>query len=318
MALHLVVGAGPVGSTTARLLADRGNAVKLATRSGGGPSHPGIELVRLDASDVDALSEAAAGAAAVYNCVNPPYASWPTLWPTLAEAFLGAAEHTGAALVTMGNLYAYGPVPGGRMTEDLPPASNETKGRVRARMWEQTLAAQQAGRVRVAEVRASDFFGPEVKNSHVGERFVPRILAGKGVRMVGDPSQPHSWTYMPDVAATLARVGTGGDGWGRPWHVPTLAAMPAIELARRVATTAGAPTPRVTGMPDVALRLAGLAVPMLRELRAMSYQFDRPFVLDSTVTEKALGLHATPLEAQLRATVAWWQERDAGQEAVAA
>ena len=80
----------------------------------------------------------------MYNCANPPYHRWPELWPPLAAAMLAAAERTGAVLVTMSNLYGYGPVDG-PMTEDLPLRPTTAKGRVRAAMWHDALAAHQAG-----------------------------------------------------------------------------------------------------------------------------------------------------------------------------
>ena len=49
--LHVVVGAGPVGTATAGLLADAGHAVRVVTRSGSGPRRPGVELVAADAAD---------------------------------------------------------------------------------------------------------------------------------------------------------------------------------------------------------------------------------------------------------------------------
>ena len=61
-------------------------------------------------------------------------------------------------LVTIGNLYGYGPVDG-PMTEDTPLAATGAKGRVRNRMWADALAAHRAGRVRVTEVRGSDYVG---------------------------------------------------------------------------------------------------------------------------------------------------------------
>jgi nucleoside-diphosphate-sugar epimerase len=57
------------------------------------------------------------------------------------------------------------------------------------------------------------------------------------------------------------------------------------------------------------LRLAGLAVPEAREMIEMAYQFEEPFVLDSSAFETTFGLRPTPLEESIPATVAWWKER---------
>src|SRR4051812_49218650 len=164
MALHVIVGKGPVGTTTAAELVARGHDVRVLSRSGG-PSTDVVEHRQVDATDADALSAAATGAAALYNAVNPAYTRWATDWPPIAAALLAAAERTDAVLVTMSNLYGYGR-PSGPMTPESPLAATDTKGRVRIRMWTDALAAHQAGRARVTEARAADFVGPQVPADH--------------------------------------------------------------------------------------------------------------------------------------------------------
>src|SRR4051794_20017160 len=309
MSLHVIVGAGPVGSTTAELLAAAGHEVRVVTRSGSGPSHPLVERVAADVSDSEALAKLCIGADALYNCANPAYHQWATDWPPMARALLAAATASGAVLVTMSTLYGYGRVQGA-MTEDLPLAATGKKGRIRAGMWDEALAAHRAGRVRVTEARASDFFGPLVTDGgHLGERAVPRLLAGKTVRTIGDPGLPHSWTYIPDVARALVVLGTNERAWGRPWHVPTNPALSARAMVERMASLAGAPPAKVAAIPGFVLRAAGLVSPRLRELDEVMYQFDRPFVLDSSAFTETFGIEATPLEEALTETLAWWRAR---------
>src|SRR5688572_20499072 len=133
MALHVIVGKGPVGTTTAEELVRQGHEVRVLSRSGG-ISTRDIEHRRVEAADADAVTSAAKGAAAVYNAVNPAYHRWATDWPPVAAALLTAAERTGAVLVTMSNLYAYGR-PSGPMTTQSPLAATDVKGRVRRQMW---------------------------------------------------------------------------------------------------------------------------------------------------------------------------------------
>ena len=147
MALHVIVGAGPVGTATATLLADQGERVRVVTRSGSGPAHPAIELVAADATDADRLSSLAEGAAALYNCANPQYHRWLTDWPPLASALLTAAERSGAVLAAVNNLYGYGEVDW-PITDATPLAAAHPKLRVRADMWREALAAHRAGRRR--------------------------------------------------------------------------------------------------------------------------------------------------------------------------
>jgi len=150
--LALVVGAGVIGSRVAGMLAERGDRVTLVSRRGAGPAEPGaVTRVAADAADAGAMARLAEGVAVIYNCVNPPYHRWPADWPPIAASVLGAAERSGAVLVTLSNLYGYGPGgPGGYaeahpMTEATPLAATGPKGRIRARVWQDALAAHRAG-----------------------------------------------------------------------------------------------------------------------------------------------------------------------------
>jgi len=310
MTHHVIVGSGPVGSATARQLVEAGHRVTVVSRSGSGPAHPAIERVATDASDSAALTRLSAGAHTLYNCANPPYHRWPADWPPLATALLTAAERSGAVLVTMSNLYGYGAVEG-PITEDMPLAATGTKGRVRAGMWRDALAAHEAGRIRAVEARASDYYGPEiVTNGHVGGQFMPRLLAGKPARVLqGDPDAPHSWTYLPDAAAALVTLGTDERAWGRAWHVPTAPPLSLREVASHTARIAKVADRGVRVLPRWAIRAGGLAVSLLRELDEVSYQFDRPFVLDSAAFTHTFGMRPTPVDEGLRATVDWWRAR---------
>jgi len=302
MGIHVIVGAGATGSSAALELAGAGHRVKLVTKSGRGPVHTGIELVATDASDRAALSRIVSGADVLYNCANPPaYNRWAEIWPPLSASFLKTAETTGAGLVIMSNLYGYGPVDH-PMTEVDPLAASGKKGRIRAQMWTEALAAHAAGRIRATEARASDFYGPGTGNSHFG-RNVPNLLAGRRIRVIGDPDAPHSWTFVGDVGRALAVLGTDARSWGRAWHVPSPPPLSQREMAARVCELAGLPAPRVAGAPSAMTRALGLFSPVMRELQETLYQFDRPFVVDSSAFTREFGVVATPLDEALAATL---------------
>ncbi len=310
MSVHVIVGAGPVGSATARLLAAQGHSVRLLSRSGTGPGDAGIEKVRVDASDAGALLRAADGAEVLYNCVNPPYHRWPADWPPIAASLLAVAEASRAVLVTVSNLYGYGPVDHA-MVETDPLAATSVKGRVRARMWDDALTAHSAGRIRATELRSSDFFGPGVTESVLGERVVPALLAGKGVSVLGDPDAAHSWTYVPDVARTLATLGADERAWGKAWHTPSNPPLSQRAIIAALCRAAGVPPVKVGVVPSIALLAVGLFQPVVRELREIRYQLDRPFILDSSAVTRTFGIDPTPLDEALAATVDWYRNRTA-------
>ncbi|WDZ86849.1 NAD-dependent epimerase/dehydratase family protein [Micromonospora cathayae] len=301
MATHVIVGAGPVGTATARLLADRGDRVLLVSRRGRGPAHPAIERIAADATDADRLTALTGSATALYNCANPAYHRWPTDWPPIASALTTAAARTGAVLVTAGNLYGYGPVDG-PMTERTPERPNSTKGAVRVRMWAEASAAHRAGRLRATEVRASDFLGAGA-HSVANNLVLPRAATGRPVVVPADPDAPHSWTYVGDLARTLVAVADDERAWGRIWHAPSPPPVSVRRLAEITASRAGARPPRIIRLPRAALTLGGLVNREVRELREIAYQFYRPFVLDSTETTAALGVTCTPLDEAIDATL---------------
>lgn len=298
---HVVVGAGPVGQATAAELVRRGHEVVLASRSGTGPSVEGVRRESVDAGDPDVLTKLVDGAEAFYNCINPPsYTVWPTYWPPIAETLATTAERTGAVLVVTGNLYPYGPLDQ-PMVEGLPDSAAGVKGALRARMWADLADRHAQGRLRAVEVRGSDYMGPGVTQAHV-PIAAKRALAGKTARVFGDPSAPHSMTDVRDMATAMVTVAGEATAWGRIWHAPTNPALSQAQTLADVCAAVGRPAPRVKAWPAAMLGVGGAVVPFLREMRETAYQFQRPYVLDSSAITEAFGLTPTPWDEVCRAT----------------
>jgi nucleoside-diphosphate-sugar epimerase len=309
MGRHVIVGAGTIGSALAGRLAGRGEEVVVVSRGGRAPVD-GVAALALDATDEDALRAAARGADVLYNCANPTsYQHWERDWPPLAASVLGAAAANGAVLVTLSNLYGYGPVDHA-MHEDDPLAATSRKGRVRAAMWHSAKSAHDAGSVRATEVRAADYFGPGLTSTALlAERVVPNVLDGSPVVLLGDLDAPRSWSYVDDVARALEVVGSEPRAWGRAWHAPTAAPRSSREAVTALADAAGLATPPIRRVPWGAVRAASAVVPSLRGLHEIAYQFDRPFVVDSSAFTSTFGDAPTPFDESCDATVAWWRRR---------
>jgi nucleoside-diphosphate-sugar epimerase len=305
--LHVVFGAGQVGRMLAVLLAERGVTVRVVSRRRSAGLPEGTAWRAADAADLDAACDAAKGAAVIYQCLNAPYAQWPERFPPLQRGVLAAAERAGALLVSLENLYGYGPTGGRPMTEDLALAATTVKGRTRAAMTGELLAAAAAGRVRVAIGRASDFFGPGVsQGSTLGERVFGNALSGRRADFIGNADLPHTYSYVPDIAAGLVTLGTDARAAGQVWHLPGPQTVTTRALLDLVAAQVGHPV-GVRSVPKLAVRALGLVNPALRGLAEMSYQFDEPFVLDTTKYESVFGAAGTPLAAAIAATVAWYR-----------
>jgi nucleoside-diphosphate-sugar epimerase len=311
--VHVVFGAGQVGLPLARLLASRGHEVRLVSRSGkplqGG--NGGIQVVGADAMDLAACRSAVAGAAAVYHCMNPKYeaAAWERELPRIQENLVAATGEAGARLVLLDNLYAVGRTGGRPMDGDAPDAPCSRKGAARARLGAALREAVRRGDVRAVTGRASDFYGPGGVQTHFGERFWTRLLAGKGAEVLGDPDQPHTYHFLPDVAAGLAALGEATDAacgaaTGTAWILPCAPAGTTRDLVAGFAAALGRPV-EVRRMPRLLVKVLGLFVPPLREVDEMLYQWDEPFVADDQAFRTRLGLVPTPPEEAARQTVAW-------------
>ncbi len=304
--LHVVFGAGQVGLALTARLADWGIDVRAVSRHRPSMLAPKADWRGADAADPEAASDAAKGASVIYQCLNAPYTRWPQLFPPLQRAVLIAAERADALLVTLENVYGYGPTGGRPMTEDLPLAATTSKGRTRAAMTADLLAAADAGRVRVSIGRASDFFGAGATESTLGARSFGNALAGKRADFIGDPDLPHTYSYIPDIAVGLATLGTDERATGQIWHLPGPETVTTRAVLELIAAEVNHPV-GIRNVPKILLRALGLFNPMMRELVEMSYEFEQPFVLDTSKYQSMFGTATTPLATAITDTIAWYR-----------
>jgi nucleoside-diphosphate-sugar epimerase len=281
--LHVVFGAGQVGSPLAERLLAMGKRVRIARRSTG-QVPPGCEVVAGDASDQRFCVTAASGAAAIYHCMNPPYSArvWAELVPRYMDNLIAASAHARARLVVLDNLYMLGNPHGVALNEDTPMNPSSRKGEIRARAAERLFEAHRVGDVVATAGRASDFYGPRGTQTGVGDFFWPRALAGKTAYSPVPLDAVHTYHYIPDVAAGLATLGCAdASAYGRPWMLPCAPAGTLRELVARLATPLGRAL-KVAQVPRWILKTAALAVPLMREVEEMMYQWDEPFVVDDS------------------------------------
>jgi nucleoside-diphosphate-sugar epimerase len=266
----------------------------------------GVEVRGGDAADSGFSRNATAGAAVVYQCLNPPYTRWPELFPPLQAGVLDGARVAGAKLVAMENLYMYGPTKGAPLTEDLPYAATGRKGKTRAQMAEDLLEAHRAGKVRVTIGRASDYFGPHGRLSAMGERVFDPALNGKKAQVIGNPDQPHTYSYIPDIAKGMVTLGEQSRADGEAWHLPNAPVITTRQFIEQVYVAAGT-EPRIQAMTRFLVKAIGLFNGTVRELDEMLYEFEEPFVVDSGKFQRAFGDQATPLSEAIPATVEWFR-----------
>lgn len=307
--IHVVLGTGAIGLALVEELVASGRSVRAVNRSGRAGVPAGVEVRGGDLTDPTFARAAVADAAVVYQCLNPPYHRWAEEFPGLQDAAVGAARAAGARFVSFENTYMYGDTNGEPMTETTPMRAHTRKGKVRVAMAEQLRALHESGDLRVSTARASDYFGPRgTSQSPLGDLVIGATLAGKAARVIGDPDQPHSYTYTVDAARTLAALGSRDDVDGEVFHVPNAPAQTTRQIIAMISEQVGSPI-KVSVAPRLVLRALGLFNRTVRELDEMRYEFTQPFIVDSTKAQDRLGIAPTPLPEALQATIAWFREK---------
>ena len=306
---HVVFGSGPLGRAVAREVAALGNRVRLVSR-GGPPAMAGVDSVAADLANAREAVAASAGAEVLYHCLNADYGHWPQALPPLMTGFIAAAQATGARAVYGDNLYTYGPV-SGPIHEGLPSSRTGRNVRIRTELADRLLEADRAGTLRVAIGRASDFFGPEVLLSTLGNRVFPALLGGRSVQVLGNPDLPHTFTFIEDFAWALTVLGTREEAVGKVWHVPSAPTITVRAMVTQACELAGVP-PRISVTPSLLIRAMGLVNPTMRAVGEVLYQVERPWVVDHSQFEAAFGTRVTPNREALQMTLNWYREQGAG------
>jgi nucleoside-diphosphate-sugar epimerase len=302
-----VLGTGAIGLALVDELVSSGRTVRAVNRSGRANVPAGVDVCAGDLTDPALAASVVTGAAVVYQCLNPPYHRWVEEIPGLQRAAVEATRSVGARFVSFENTYMYGDTHGEPMTETTPVLAHTRTGRVRAAMADELSELHATGDLRVSTARASDYFGPRgTAQSPLGDLVIGAALRGKVARVVGDPDQPHSYTYTLDAARTLAALGERNDVDGEIFHVPNAPAQTTSQIVDLIADLLGSRI-KVSTVPRWLLRGLGLFNPTVRELDEMRYEFTQPFVVDSAKAQTRLEIAPTPLPEAIQATIDWFR-----------
>ena len=306
---HVVFGTGAIGRAIMEELVRRGESVRMVNRSGRADEVPaGVEVVAADLFEPSKVREVTSGAKVVYQCSQPAYTRWVEEFPALQKSIIDGLTESGTKLVLVENLYMYGDTNGKPMTEDMPHNAHTRKGKVRAEISKSAFDAHRAGKVRVAVGRGSDFFGPwGLSTAAMGERTFYPLLKGKPAGLVGNIDLPHTHTYIKDFGRALVVLGERDEADGQAWHVPN--DNPRVtqrEMVKMIAEKMGI-EPKMSAMGRGMMWFGGFFIPEAREMVEMMYEFEQPFIVDSTKFENTFHMKATPMREAIRETVAWYK-----------
>ncbi|MGB3135417.1 MAG: NAD-dependent epimerase/dehydratase family protein [Nodosilinea sp.] len=305
---HVIFGTGPVGCWIASTLRSMDIPTRAINRTGQRPAlmPADVEVAAANAASQTEAIAAAEGATVIYQALNPSYHRWQQEFPALQSAAIAAAKSTGARYVSIDNLYMYDSAQ--PITETSPIAPLSKKGKLRAQMAEAVMAAHHQGEIQAAVLRSSDYYGPGVTGSALGEMVFGNLVVGKKAQISGSATMPHSFAYIEDVGRAAAILGTRAEALGKVWigpHAPATTQGEMVEVACQILGI----QPQIAVISPMMMRLAGLFIPEARASVEMMYEFTQPFEVCSSYISEVFSLQPTLIQAGLERTVSWYCEK---------
>ena len=292
--MQTILGAGgAIGIELVKALSKKGQEVRLVGRN---PKlvEGANEIVSADISKLDQTIEAVSGSAVVHLLAGLKYdvKVWRELWPRIMHNAIEACKRAKAKLIFFDNVYMYGRVTG-RMTEETPFNPCSKKGEIRAQLAATLLNEFKGGNLQGLMARSADFYGPHAKNSVANILVFDKFAKGATASWPVNDSVPHSFTYTPDAAESLALLADAETVWNQTWHVPTASSPPTGEEFIQMVAKGFGVEPRYRILSRPLIKIAGLFDSDIRETYEMLYQNDAEYIFDSTKFSKAFNFAPT-------------------------
>jgi nucleoside-diphosphate-sugar epimerase len=302
-----ILGIGQVGNALLRQLQHSipGVEILLINRTGKA-KHPlpeGTKILPADVTNPKSLISIFQKSEMVFSCTDVPYQNWSHFYPMLSNAMVEGLKQSVTKLIFADNIYSYGNLRGLPLHEGLEHRATNTKGRIRAeliRNFDKNGLSH-----RVAIVKSSDFVGPGITKGIFGLDFLRDIYQGKTVNLPGKINLPHHFTFIDDFAKAMILVAFDPNACNQIWHVPNAPAISQKEWIDLFSKETGKKI-HYRPIPKIAIRLAGIFNPFVRELNELSYQFDYPYIIDAQKFISHFGDISTPKSVIVRKTIEWF------------
>lgn len=291
----LILGAnGRFGRAAMNAFTDAGWNATALVRPG---SANGPDAIEADASDPIALTKAAQGFDVLVNALNPPYHKWSELLPELTASVIQAARSSGATVLIPGNVYNFGTNPPALMKATSPQSAIEGKGALRVQM---ERSFRDAAGVRTIILRGGDY----IEAAKTGNWFDSQITnkIGKGViTYPGQTDKVHAWAYLPDMARAAVELCEIRDTLPVYADIPFEGFSLTGEQLIDAVETATEQKLKVKSVPWAIISAIGVFSPIMHEVVAMRYLWNKPHRLDGATLNALLpDFKATPLNVAMQ------------------
>jgi len=287
--MQTILGAGgAIGKELARELHTYTNDIRLVSRN---PKvvNKNDQLMTADLTSAEHVDRAVEGSDVVYLTVGLDYKAsvWKKQWPLIMRNVIDSCKKNGAKLVFFDNVYMYDRDYLANMTEDIPTRPTSRKGEVRTQVVQMLMDEMKAGKITALIARSADFIGPT--NSVLVEMVYKNFIKGKKANWFSKTDKIHSFTNAIDAARGTAKLGNAPDAYGQVWHLPTSdARLTGKDWINLFANEMGV-EPKISILPDWMLAILGLFIPILKEMKEMSYQYDRDYFFNSNKFNNRFG-----------------------------
>jgi nucleoside-diphosphate-sugar epimerase len=297
-------GGGAIGTELAKSLSDFTNKVRIVSRN---PKkvNENDELMSADLSNREHVFKAVEGSEVVYVTIGFDYnhRTWKEKWPAFMQNVIDACKKYHAKLVFFDNVYMYDSNHLVNMTEETPVNPVSKKGKVRAQVAEMITDEFGKGQIMALIARSADFYGPRNDKSALVITVFDNFKKGKKANWFARVDKLHNYTYTPDAAKATAILGNTPDAFNQVWHLPTastkLTGRQWIELIAKEMNM----KPKFMVMPVWLMGIIGIFVPIIRELKEMTYQYDRDYFFNSSKFENKFNFKPTSPVDGIRETL---------------
>lgn len=263
------------------------------------------QLMQADLSNLSLLDEAVNGSEVVYVTIAFEYKTsvWKEKWPKFMKNLIESCRKHNVKIVFIDNMYMYDPKYLSNMTEETPINPISEKGKVRAEIFKMLINAVERKEVTALVARGADFYGPEVIGSYLTQTVYNNLLKDKNPQWIGKLDVIHNFTYSKDIGKAVALLGNTPDAYNRVWHLPTteekLTSHQWIEMMMK---TMNKPK-NIHIVPTSMMGFLGLFVPILKELKDISYQMNRDYFFNSSKFNNRFKFTPTSPEEGIKETV---------------
>lgn len=265
-----------------------------------------LEIVEGDARDKELVASLAKGRKYIFHGINFPYDKWEGNMEAVTTNVIEAARANKALILFPGNIYNFGMT--SPIFEDTPQAPVARKGQIRVMLENMLKSASESGACRVLIVRLPDFFGPNVTNGLM-EPIFKNALEGK----------PMKWLVRKDIPHQLVFIQDAGDLFVKLADRDNLANFEVVNFGGVIVSSieswmeniglAAGSAPKAKAIPKFALTVLSPFMPVIKEVKEMSYLFENNIELNDDKLKSILpDFKPTSIESANRQTLRWFRQ----------